>query len=70
MQTAEQNRFQNKDETARLQAAYCKGRRLSFGIDFRGIGSVRHRCFPQLHCLVISRRPSDSITKLIAHSHH
>ena len=30
-----QIRFQNKDETARLQAAYCKGRRFGFGIDFQ-----------------------------------
>lgn len=34
MRRQRQNRFQNKDETARLQAEYCKGRRFSFGIDF------------------------------------
>jgi len=30
-----QIRYNIKDETARLQAAYCKGRRFGFGIDFQ-----------------------------------
>ena len=33
MRLRRQNRFQNKHEIARLQAAYRKGRRFSFGID-------------------------------------
>lgn len=36
MRRQRQNRFQNKGESARLQAAFHKGRRFSFGIDFKG----------------------------------
>jgi hypothetical protein len=37
MRRQRRNRFQNKDETARLQAAHFKGRRFGFGIDLTAI---------------------------------